>query len=525
MGIHRSWGGWCLALPLLIGLCSCGGSSGGGAGDGTGSSAGWVAGVFQPSSHYINQCQTPRTGNDPYTGKAFPDVQGSTLDEKNFLRSWTNELYLWYDEVTDVDPSSSQYPKPTDYFAILKTMQMTSTGAEKDRFHFTELTSAYEGSSRAGIDVGYGLNWALVARVPPRQVYVADVWPGTLAASAGLIRGDEVMSIDGVDMINSTDQASINTLNAGLSPSTPGESHTFVMKSPVTGATSTVTLQAAQVTETPVPVVKTIPTSNGLVGYMLFNSHIATAEQELVDGINQLKTAGVTDLVLDIRYNGGGYLDIASDLAYMIAGPVPTAGQPFDQIAFSKKYPSTNPVTGQPLAPTPFHTTMQGFAGDAAGTALPYLGLPRVYVLTSADTCSASEAVINGLKGVNIQVIQIGSTTCGKPYGFYPQDDCGTTYFSIEFQGDNAAGFGSYSDGFSPQNSTHPTNATLPGCSVADDFTHQLGDPAEGILATALAYRSGSACPAASGTAPPSLAVTHLKVHRSTLRENLLLSH
>jgi C-terminal processing protease CtpA/Prc len=403
-------------------------------------------------------------------------------------------------------------------------MEKTSTGADKDRFHFTEVTSSYEGSSQAGIDVGYGLNWALVSSVPPRQVYIADVWPGTPAASAGLIRGDEVLSIDGVDMINSDDQASINTLNAGLNPASVGESHTFVLKDPVTAATSTVTLQGAQVTETPVPVVTTLQTSNGLVGYVLFNDHIATAEQELITGFNQLKAAGVTDLVLDIRYNGGGYLDIASELAYMIAGPVPTNGKPFDQITFNAKYPSTNPVTGQPLTPTPFHTTTQGFS-VASGTALPYLGLTRVYVLTGANTCSASEAVINGLTGVNVQVIQVGSTTCGKPYGFYPQDDCGTTYFSIQFQGDNAAGFGSYSDGFSPQNSVQPTNATLPGCSVADDFTHQLGDPAEGILAAALAYRVVASCPAPTGSGPPSLAAAHLMVHRSILRENLILRH
>ena len=56
-------------------------------------------------------------------------------------------------------------------------------------------------------------------------------------------------------------------------------------------------------------------------------------------------------------------------------------------------------------------------------------------------TCSASEAIINGLRGVNVQVIQIGSITCGKPYGFYSQDNCGTTYFSIQFKGVNAAGF------------------------------------------------------------------------------------
>ncbi len=67
-----------------------------------------------------------------------------------------------------------------------------------------------------------------------------------------------------------------------------------------------------------------------------------------------------------------------------------------------------------------------------------------MFVLTGPNTCSASESIINALQGVDVEVIQIGSTTCGKPYGFYPQDNCGTTYFSVEFKGVNAKGFGDY---------------------------------------------------------------------------------
>jgi hypothetical protein len=144
-----------------------------------------------------------------------------------------------------------------------------------------------------------------------------------------------------------------------------------------------------------------------------------------------------------------------------------------------------------------------------------------VFVLTGPETCSASEAVINGLRGVNVQVIQIGSTTCGKPYGFYPQDNCGTTYFSIEFQGDNAQGFGDYPDGFSPQNSAALTSAVLPGCSVADDFSHQLGDPAEGRLSEALDYRAGGSCTVPpTGVGPPAvIGASRLAVHRALWRE------
>jgi hypothetical protein len=245
-----------------------------------------------------------------------------------------------------------------------------------------------------------------------------------------------------------------------------------------------ITMQAANVTLTPVQNVATISTASGPVGYLLFNDHIATAESALANAVSALRAASINDLVLDIRYNGGGYLDIAAELAFMIAGSGPTLGRTFEQSVFNRKH--------QALAPTPFFATTQGFS-TARGQPLPTLNLPRVFVLTGPGTCSASESIINGLRGVGVQVIQIGATTCGKPYGFFPQDNCGTTYFSIQFKGANALGFGDYTDGFSPT------------CSVADDFGHALGDPAEARLAAALAYRMSSSCPAPSGFAPPSV--------------------
>tara|TARA_A100001015_G_scaffold209178_1_gene234164 strand:- start:104 stop:547 length:444 start_codon:yes stop_codon:yes gene_type:complete len=104
---------------------------------------------------------------------------------------------------------------------------------------------------------------------------------------------------------------------------------------------------------------------------------------------------------------------------------------------------------------------------------------------------------MNGLRGIDIEVIQIGDTTCGKPYGFYGLDNCGTTYFSIQFKGVNAKGYGDYSDGFSPANRTSVEGEPLPGCVVSDDYQHALGDASEAMLSAALNYRSTSgSCPA-----------------------------
>src|SRR4029077_1921182 len=171
---------------------------------------------------------------------------------------------------------------------------------------------------------------------------------------------------------------------------------------------------------------------------------------------------------------------------------------------------------GTPITPTPFHSTSQGFS-TTAGQPLPTLNLQRVFVLTTAATCSASEAVMNGLAGAGVQVIQIGSTTCGKPCGFYPPDNCGTTYFSIEFRGVNAQGFGDYADGFTPGVSG---SASFPGCQVTDDFKHQLGDPQESLLYVAEAKAMGSAAcviPPA-GVAPPGSVAPRSIAIRSPLR-------
>jgi hypothetical protein len=246
--------------------------------------------------------------------------------------------------------------------------------------------------------------------------------------------------------------------------------------------------------------VGTIDTPSGPVGYLLFNDHIATAEQQLIDAVNTLN--GVADLILDIRYNGGGFLAIASEVAYMIAGPTRTSGRSFERLRFNDKHPNVDPVTDQPLEPLPFIDITTGSFSAIAGQPLPTLDLARVFVLTGAGTCSASESIINGLSGIGVEVIQIGAGTCGKPFGFYPADNCGTTYFSIQFQGVNDQEFGDYPDGFSPSNAVNAPGVTLAGCAVADDFNRALGDPLEARLAAALAYRDNSSCPTPSAFAP-----------------------
>ena len=483
-----------LLVPALGALSACGGG-GGGAGAGHNNANDWTPGVFLPSSTYDARCVAPRANTS--------DRQGTAADENRWLRSWTNELYLWYGEVTDRNPASYT---TTQYFDLMKTTAVTASGQNKDKFHFTYDTAAWIALSQGGTEAGYGAEFAILAGQPPRRIVVAFTEAGSPAASL-FARGDEILFVDGADAVNGNTNAIVNVLNAGLFPEATNESHTFIVRN-TANVQRTVTITSATVSHVPVPVVTTFPSGSGPVGYIQFNDHIATAEGPLITAVNTLKNQNVTDLILDLRYNGGGYLDLASELAYMIGNTTLTAGQTFERIVFNSKNPSRNPVTGETLVPTPFHSTTQGFTGSVpGGQALPTLNLGRVYVITGRGTCSASESIINSLRGVGVDVYIIGSTTCGKPYGFYPTDNCGTTYFSIQFRGENADNFGDYTDGFSPANTASGAGTTVPGCSVGDDFSHAMGDAAESRIAAALAFRASNnqSCPAASGFSPPGI--------------------
>ncbi|MDJ0813067.1 MAG: S41 family peptidase [Woeseiaceae bacterium] len=472
------------ALLVMASLAACGGGSGnGGLGQGgANNNDEWQEGVFLDWRGFYQQC-------------------GNTLAQNNFLRSYSNDTYLWYDEIIDRDPAL--YNDPVAYFDLLRTNQLSPSGQPKDKFHFTYDSDVWNQLSQSGASAGYGIQWAFLSNTPPRDLRIAYTEPNSPATNLALPleRGAQILEIDGVD-INDNTQAGVDTLNAGIRPS-EGTQHTFTVRDVGATATRTVTMTAEVITSAPVQNTQVISTPTGAVGYLTFNDHIATAEQALIDAVDQLNAhdngAGIDDLVLDLRYNGGGYGDIANELAYMIAGPVPTAGRSFNTRQFNDKHPVTDPVTGNPLAPTLFYDEAIGspFNGTA-GDPLPTLDLPRVFVLTGFGTASASELIINGLRGVGVEVIQVGATTRGKPYGFYPTDNCGTTYFTIQMRSINDVGFGDYTDGFSPENTTGIMGVSVPGCSVADDFTKQLGDPTEARLAAALEYRDTQTCPAAS---------------------------
>jgi hypothetical protein len=428
---------------------------------------------------YYYKCEHPRTGS-PDGFLPYPDQQGTLADEKAFLRLWMDDTYLWYKELPQLQEAN--YDSAIAYFHDLKTPQLTASGAPRDRFHFTYPSAQWDEMQR-GVDLGYGLSWMRnVDGMAPRTWRVAIVEPDSPAKIAGLQRGDLLLQTDGIDFVNGVGSDTVAKLNAAITPHTLNEEHSFVVQRG--SQTLTFVLKAAKVDMATVQNTEVLDTPTGKVGYLTFNSHNTAAEKQLIDAFTVLREAQVKDLVLDLRYNGGGLLSIASQVAYMVAGPERTAGKTFDQTLANDKTP--------PEQPLKFLSKSIGYPTSKpalANQALPTLGLARVTILTGPGTCSASEAIINGLRGVDVEVNLVGDQTCGKPYAFTPMANCSTTYFAIQYQGVNAKGFGDFADGFAPT------------CAASDDFSHALGDQNEGVLSAALSLRATGTCPVAAKAA------------------------
>lgn len=450
----------------------------------------YTPGEYQPMREYANRCAAPRSGTDA-NGQPWPDQPGTAMDEKLWVRAMTHELYLWNDLLPDVDPADYSVE---EYFHELTI--------EQDRFAQSIRTAEFEASTGQGVNLSYGVVWdiqsdntgAIVARV-------AFVEPSSTTADQ-IKRGDYIVTVDGLDVASGQqDQAVRDALGERFYPKSADESYVFGVRDGDSGELREVTLTANYVPQDPVPVSRVLDTDEGPVGYLLFNDHNDKAETRLISTIEQFQDAAVNDVVVDLRFNQGGYVEVAAQLAYMIAGPDHTQGLPFEIPEFNSLHPQFNPVTQEPLEPIPFYQETLGFDDSDAGVALPHLGLDRVYVLTTDATCSASESFINSLKGVDVEVIQIGDATCGKPYGYLPVHNCGTTYLTVMFTGENAKGFsGFWEGGFMPSNaSTSSAPDENPGCILQNPSVDSpLGDADEDLLAAALHFRSDSSCPAAS---------------------------
>ena len=350
------------------------------------------------------------------------------------------------------------------------------SGAPKDRFHFAVPTPEFL-ANRQSIDIGYGAEFVLLRAAPPRDVRIAYTEPGSPATApeVNLSRGAQILEIDGESMLDSDN---IAVLNNGLFPRTAGESHTFTVLDLGSSTPRTVTMASVEITSHPVQNVRVFATPSGdRIGYMLFNTHSAPASQAIIEVGKHLKNAGIDDLIVDLRYNGGGLLYVAQIFSSMIAG-TEKEGLVFEEFETNGKIPSESQ-----------EFTLEYAASDvidAVDLTVPSLGLPRLFVLTSPRY----------LLGKRISHKQFARHRhrCNPNRGLLPAANPTVSnqprtaaLFTIRLasEGVNAKGEADFEDGFTPH------------CRVAEDFNHQLGDPEEILLKTALAYRTSGVCPPA----------------------------
>lgn len=432
---------WTVALGISLAVLGCGGGGGGGSDTDLGEYAGPLPFEDAPlvaSASVANMC--------------------TDLRQKQFLRSYLDEVYLWPEQVQRQNPLS--YSDVHGYFNAIKAPSSV------DRFSFSTTTQAANNRENS-VEFDVGIHWVDVGDSQASVWRIARVEPGSPAANAGLQRGDTLSGRVSTNLYSSTSGPYFYRFNY-LRNGVPREAD----------------LVPTSITEDPVGSLVTLPHNNRTVGYLAFESHYGNAQDQLIDAIYQARTAGVQDLVLDLRYNSGGFLYIAGSLASMIAPSSKVATLPvLVRLQPNSKQQDLYADAVVRMAPSVQYTT--GTPQYRRGAALPSLNLNRVYVLSSAETCSASESLINGLRGIDVDVHVIGDTTCGKPYGMAREDNCGAAFYPIEFRGVNAKGLADFSNGFEPDSN----------CRVADDLDHPRGDVNEALLGAALTHMATGACP------------------------------
>ena len=446
------------------------------------------------------RCVTDNTSDTPGPTSGSGSTAGSDRELKEWMVDYMKEIYLWNEAMADVTPD---YTLSYDAFLTKILEDIAAQGdinhddghwengvrqyfySNIQRYEKNDATTASVTRSTREMTEGTGITNVYVSLLMQRCIFIlGGVSPSSPAGQAGLKRGDVIVEVDG-EPIGATETQYNEAFNRIVYPS--GQVTVSVLDA--SGSSSTeITYCSASYEDNPVWKYDVIPAGDAKVGYLCYDSFNRYYDDELLEVFDLFKAQGVDELLLDLRYNGGGYVVSSTMLATFVAGTAHKGEIYMRPIYNAERMASSSQSEAYRI----------GIAGsgddayDKIAVALDFsLGLERVYVLCSGSTASASELLINGLRGLGIEVRLIGARTNGKnvgmegltkTFGEYEYD-----FSPITFYSENAEGFSDYGDGFIPD--VEAVEGALP---IAD-----WGDPEDGLLALALEWIETGVQPAA----------------------------
>ncbi|HPF28341.1 MAG TPA: S41 family peptidase [Steroidobacteraceae bacterium] len=416
-------------------------------------------------------------GDAPGPGSPGGNVSGvcGTQSQKQFVLDRAREWYLFVNTLPTT-VQLSQYSSADD---LLDALTATARAQNRDRF-FSYLTSIADEQRffTAGESVGFGIG--TIIRDSNTRLFITQVFENSAAASAGFARGDEVLALGTSSSTleqMSTLLARPNGFSDAVGPAEAGITRVFRVRT-LSGTTVERSVTKRSYSLNPVPANRLIARS-GLspLGYVQLRTFVSTADAQLRSAFATLRANNVRDVVLDLRYNGGGLVATAELLSDLLADG--KAGQ----LQYRTRL---NPAKSSEQIDVAFRNRAE---------AIPAL---RIAFLTTGSSASASELVINSLAPY-ADVAIIGAPTFGKPVGQFAFDlasSCDLRLRLVTFQNLNRDGTGDYFGGLPDAN----YNDTF--CAASDDLTRPQDDSAEAMTATAIAWLNDGVCPV-SATATP----------------------
>jgi C-terminal processing protease CtpA/Prc len=369
--------------------------------------------------------------------KVEPDDNNNTNKQLNesFYNLMT-DMYLWYDQLPDVNPGDYQ-----DVFALLDDIRY-----EEDRWSYIADYQSFVQYYQEGAYVGYGFGHGWDANDNLRITFVFDESP---LKGAGVRRGWMINRVNGTSV--SPDQ----NINELLGRDEPGVEASFVFESP-DGEVIDTSFAKKELTMNTVLTDTVVDHAQKKVGYFVLKSFIDKTPQELTSVFRKFSGDNINELVIDLRYNGGGTLEGSRFLADFIISNS-QVGQPFVKISHNDKNTQMD--------------TTHVFQEDTVGVEL---GLDRVYFITTDATASSSEALINGLEPY-LDVYLVGRDTYGKPVGMYAYSDDRQRYVFVPvcFSLENSEGVADYYDGL-PVDVEARDDKTEPFASADESSFHQV---------------------------------------------------